>query len=244
MLMNLIPRIVVLVSLIATGSFFINGCVHDPEIAINNPVDTTGNPIDNNPCDSTKVYFQNQIAPIFYSSCALSGCHDALKHEEGIILDSYENIIRTGKVKAFDLNSGKLFDKIIDSDPKDRMPPPPMNALTTEQKNLIAQWILQGATNDSCSNSKNCDTISVSYTKEIAPIIHTNCKICHSGNPPLGNLSLTNYNEVKRIALDGSLVCVINWKIGCVQMPKGGKKLDACSILKIEAWISQGLLNN
>ncbi|MBL7821715.1 MAG: hypothetical protein JNL65_13980 [Saprospiraceae bacterium] len=242
--MKWIVNILVLFCLSTTVGMFINGCVHDPEFTITNPVDTNQVDPSGSNCDSTKVYFQNQIAPIFNSSCALAGCHDAIKHEEGIILDSYENIIRTGKIRAFDLNAGEIYDKITDSDPKDRMPPPPMSALSTEQKNLIAQWILQGATNDSCVNTKNCDTIAVSYSKEIAHLTNTNCKVCHSGNQPLGNLSLTNYNEVRSIAVNGSLVCVINWKNGCVPMPKGGKKLDACSISKIQAWINQGLLNN
>ncbi len=221
-------------------------CMHEPDAIGTDPIDTTGNPIDTNSilCDPNKVYFENQVAPIFNSSCALSGCHDAIKHEEGIQLDSYENIIKTGKIKPFDLNAGDIYEKINETNPKDRMPPPPMNALSQEQKNLIAQWILQGASNDSCIQSKNCDTSLVLFSKQVLPIINTNCKTCHSGSTPLGNISLVTYAEIKAEAITGKLTCVVNWKSACVPMPKGGKKLDACSIQTIEAWIHQGMINN
>ena len=112
--MKWIVNILVLFCLSTTVGMFINGCVHDPEFTITNPVDTNQVDPSGSNCDSTKVYFQNQIAPIFNSSCALAGCHDAIKHEEGIILDSYENIIRTGKIRAFDLNAGEIYDKITE----------------------------------------------------------------------------------------------------------------------------------
>lgn len=233
-------------------SVFFVGCMHDPLPAITNPIDTNTNPIDTNitdtvitkQCDSNKIYFKNQILPIFQSNCALSGCHDAIKHEEGIILDSYDNIIKTGNIRAFDISHGDIYERISSRDPNKRMPPPPMNVLSLTQQNLISEWILQGATNDSCDILKDCEVSSVSFMKDVMPIIDKNCKVCHSGNQPLGNLSLTNYTEIKSIVSNGKLVCVINWNTGCSQMPKGGKKLDSCSIRQIEAWINQGGLNN
>ncbi|MFZ1422181.1 MAG: c-type cytochrome domain-containing protein [Saprospiraceae bacterium] len=224
---------------------FLGGCVHDPIFISKDPLDTiTMDSTNQNACDTNIIYFQNQVLPIFQSSCALSGCHDPIKHEEGLILDTYQNILRTGDIRANNPSSGDIYKLISSQDPKKRMPPPPMNALSIEQQNLIYNWILQGAKNDSCKLSGNCNLIAISYSKEVLPIINTNCKVCHSGTAPLGNLSLTSYTEVKSIANNGKLVCSINWNVGCVSMPKGGKKLDVCSIQKIEAWIQQGGLNN
>jgi hypothetical protein len=124
------------------------------------------------------------------------------------------------------------------------MPPPPFNALSADQKKIIADWIRQGATNDKCDQSNTCDTLAVSFSKIILPIINTHCKTCHSGSTPFGNVFLTNFAEVRNYALNGKLVCVINWNNGCPKMPSGGQKLDDCSINQIENWINQGSQNN
>ena len=66
-------------------------CSHDVvEIVKTTIIDTTttgGNGNGNggggvlNPCDPSKVYFVNDVLPIFLSSCAYSGCHDAATHK-------------------------------------------------------------------------------------------------------------------------------------------------------------------
>ena len=48
------------------------------------------------PAIDTGICFKRDILPIFNSNCAVSGCHNKTKAEEGYILDSYQNIVRKG----------------------------------------------------------------------------------------------------------------------------------------------------
>lgn len=127
-------------------------CKHDPFLEDDTftPVDTTDvNPGDTTnmgtPCDPDVVYFDQQVLPILRSNCALSGCHDAATAQEEVILTSYENVMQTAEIVPFDLNESKLYEVITDDDPEDRMPPSPNTPLNSEQVQLIAKWILQGA---------------------------------------------------------------------------------------------------
>ena len=90
----------------------------------------------------------------------------------------------------------------------------------------------------------SCDTINVTFTKDVFPVIDVNCTVCHSGSAPSGNLSLTNYADIVVAAQNGSLIGVIDHQSGWSPMPKNGAKLDECTIKKIEAWVAAGTPNN
>ncbi len=249
--MKILSKLMVLLVLSSALGFQLGSCVHEPIFPDGMPNDTTMNPVDtttkdtmSKPCDPSKIYFNQQILPILLNTCATTGCHDPITKEDGVVLNSFENVIRTGDIKAFDPGGSKLYKAITERDLKKRMPPPPMNELNTDQIKLIFDWINQGAKNDSCDLPKSCDTLAVSFSKDVFPVMKNYCTVCHSGNTPQGNLSLNNYNEVKNVSTTGLLICVINWNTSCVKMPKGGQKLDACLISKIEAWIHQGTQNN
>src|SRR5688572_12769544 len=105
------------------------------------PIDTTGNPIDTSttggtPCDPNKVYFEMEILPLLKSNCAKSGCHDAATHEEGIILDSYQNVMNSDVIEPFDLDDSDLYEVITEDDDDKQMPPPPNQRLNPDQINL------------------------------------------------------------------------------------------------------------
>lgn len=205
----------------------------------NNPQDSTENV---EPCDSTIVYFEQQILPLITASCAYSGCHDAASAEDGVILDSYENIMQTAKVKPFNPGNSELYEVLVENDLDDRMPPPPNNPLTTEQIDLIALWIAQGAENTSCDNG--CDTTNVTFNATILPIISTYCQSCHSGTYPSGGIDLTSYTSIKKEADSGKLLGSIRWDQGYAAMPEGSNKMPDCKISQIETWINEGALNN
>jgi len=89
------------------------------------------------------------------------------------------------------------------------------------------------------------DTITtVSYSKDIVPILQQNCYNCHSGNFPSGNVTLGTYAADKAVAQKGSLYGSINHTAGYVPMPQGGTRLGSCQIARIKIWIEGGLLNN
>ena len=43
-------------------------------------------------CSPDTVYFNQTILPLITSNCAMSGCHDAISHKEGVILTDYTHI--------------------------------------------------------------------------------------------------------------------------------------------------------
>ena len=199
------------------------------------PIDTTGVP-----CDPDTVYFQNQILPLLVSNCALSGCHDVQSHEEGVITTNYTNIRQ--KVSPFNPNQSKLYKSIIDTDPGDRMPPPPAAAFTTEQKNLVKKWIEQGALNNVCNEGYGqCDTSNVTYTAYIQPLVANKCLGCHSNNNPGGGIKLTNLAEVKASVQTGKFYGSIAWEAGYIAMPQNGIQLSTCQTNKVKAWIDAGM---
>lgn len=193
------------------------------------------------PCDPDTVYFVNDILPIFTSNCAKSGCHDAGTAQEGIILTDYNSIMNTGDIEAYDPDDGKIWEAINEDDPDDRMPPPPNPKLTSEQKDMIYTWIMQGAKNNSCSG--DCDTSNVTFSGVIFPIIQNNCLGCHSGSFPSGGIDLSAYNGVQQVALDGRLFGAVNHLEGFTPMPQGGTLQD-CEIDQLNIWINAGAPNN
>jgi len=233
-------------SLMLLTAFFViisNACKHEP--LFDNP-DPDPDPMDTTKvsCDTSIVYFQQQVLPIFQSNCAQSGCHNAQTAQKGIILDSYQNIMATGDIKKDKPRDSKIMKKgILEDDPDDIMPPPPAQPLTQTQIALILKWIEQGALNNSCIVT-GCDTVDIGYVKHIRPIIVLKCQGCHHPANTSGGVNLANYEGVRQVAVDGRLSGAVNHLSGYVPMPQGGAKLPACEITQIEKWVNAGAPNN
>lgn len=95
--------------------------------------------------------------------------------------------------------------------------------------------------------SPNCSTnpnATISFKRDIYPIIKTNCLSCHNTTNHSGGIVLTNYDEIafsgKSNDLENSIRIASNGK---AYMPKGGRLLD-CEIALIQSWVKQGLMNN
>jgi hypothetical protein len=232
------------------------GCRHEPFMMPDDedfdPVDTTDMMVDTMVtdtssvlCDSTKVYFDQQVLPILRASCAFSGCHDATTASDGVILDNYDNVTLTGGVRAFELEGSDLYEVLVDDDDDDRMPQAPRARLPQDQINLIATWIREGAENLSCDPAAGgCDTLAVSFAAVVKPIIETNCQSCHSGGSPSGGINLSSYAGIKARADSGQLFGSMDWRNGFSRMPQGGPKLEQCKIDQIASWINDGAENN
>lgn len=96
---------------------------------------------------------------------------------------------------------------------------------------------------------QQCDTSSVSYSQHIAPLIQSKCLMCHGKNVYMtsgGGINLDGYNAISSYLNTNKtrFIGAIKWQAGYSPMPKGGTKLDNCSILKIEQWINNGYPNN
>lgn len=235
----------------------LSSCKHEVVTALQQIVDTTGtgnggggNGGGNgggggttNPCDPNTIYFQNDVLPIIISNCAQSGCHDAASAQDGIVLDNYDNIMRTGGIIKGNAWSSELYEVLVETDPEDVMPPAPKSRLSADQITLIAGWINAGAINNSCSDS-NCDTVNVKYSTHVDAIIANNCRGCHSGTNPSGSIALVSFDQVKSSAINGALMGTITHQTGYIAMPYRATKINDCDIRKIELWINAGMPNN
>lgn len=212
-------------------------CVHSPIISDD---EGTGDPV-NTPCDTTVIYFESDVLPILTTNCAYSGCHNAASAKDGVVLDNYANVIKTGDVKPYDAGNSDLYKVLTKKDPKKVMPPPPSKLLPSDI-NIILKWIQQGAKNIKCDNI-GCNTANMSFSKDIKPIIN-GCVVCHNVGNALGGVRLDTYDHIKTVASNGKLIGSLSWAPGFKAMPQGGNKIASCSIEKIQSWINAGALNN
>jgi len=81
--------------------------------------------------------------------------------------------------------------------------------------------------------SFGCDSINVTYTKNISKIMTGYCTSCHSGSQPEAGVSLTTYEEVK--ANEALIDLAIKHK-GKSDMPPGGQ-LNECAIKQWDLWL-------
>jgi uncharacterized membrane protein len=231
------------------GVFLLISCLNDKNTPLANQpviVDTTTIPIiPSTPavnCSPDTVYFQQSVLPLITSNCAMSGCHDAISKKDGVILTDYTNIRKEANPAS--PTSSDLY-KCLNETGEDRMPPAPAAAFNLTQKALVLKWIQQGAKNNSCvASSANCDTVNVTYSASVAPVLKTYCVGCHSAASPSAGIDLSTYAVVKVQAANGRLVGSITHAVGYKPMPSATSKLGSCEINQIQAWITKGMLNN
>ena len=99
---------------------------------------------------------------------------------------------------------------------------------------------------DKLAGNATCDTLNVSYSLQVVPILQNNCYTCHGAgsNAGSGGITLSNYAALKTYANSGYLVGNVTHAPGYIGMPYGLPKLPACEINTIVAWVNQGALNN
>ena len=236
---RMLPIVMAMVPLAFTA------CKHEPQLEpLVPPVnDDGGGGGDPQPCDPGTVYFQQQVLPILTSNCTnpapgLNCHHTANDENDWIQITSYESLMNSGVVQ-----DGDLWEAINDDDPDKVMPRPPAPPLTPAQIALIGQWIQQGAQNNSCE-SAGCDTLNVTYSQTIVPILQARCISCHSGPSPQGALDFTAWSVVNMVAMDGRLEAAITHAPQAAAMPPTGPMLPDCQIQQFLLWIDAGAPNN
>jgi mono/diheme cytochrome c family protein len=181
--------------------------------------------------------FSRDILPIISSNCATTGCHDNITKQEGVALTSYAQI--SLYVKPNSINTSKLYN-VLYATGESHMPPYNKTQLTQKNIDSIKSWINHGAKNELCVTG--CDSSKYAFTTNVLPIIDLNCKGCHSGASPGGNITLSNYASISIVAKNGQLVNSIKGN-GITRMPLTGS-LSTCDIAVIENWVKAGSLNN
>jgi len=92
----------------------------------------------------------------------------------------------------------------------------------------------------------NCDTINVTYSGSIQPMLSNYCYSCHdnANATAYGNqIKLENYSDVLTKVMDKTLYPAVA-QTGKYPMPKNSSKLSQCSINSLKIWIDAGAPNN
>ena len=89
-----------------------------------------------------------------------------------------------------------------------------------------------------------CDSVAISYSMDVFPIISAKCLGCHDASTNSGSITLESYGQVKAQVDNGDLGCSVNHGAGCSAMPKNAPQLPPCELKAINVWISEGALNN
>jgi hypothetical protein len=89
-----------------------------------------------------------------------------------------------------------------------------------------------------------CDLSNVTFKVTVQPILAKSCVSCHANNFPQGGVSLEGYDNVALWAKRGTLYNSIAHNGMALPMPKGGAKLDDCSVASIKKWVDSGFPNN
>ncbi len=97
-----------------------------------------------------ELCFENDILPIFQTSCGLSGCHDEATAKKGLVYSDYNTIMKS--ISPGNPNGSKAYKAIVSLFNE---PMPPNNRLSEEARTLIRIWIEQGAKNTSCADTSN-----------------------------------------------------------------------------------------
>ncbi|MEL7530010.1 MAG: c-type cytochrome domain-containing protein [Bacteroidota bacterium] len=244
-----------LMALMVLGLFALQltACVHEPTMIVPNPMDTI--PADTTPvidtssglqaCDPDSVYFRLDVLPILIANCAIGGCHNAGSAAAGVILDSYENTIKTTAVKVSNPSASDIYQRITTIDPNLKMPIPPAPPLLASEADLILKWIEQGAQDLVCDQLLDCDTADVSYANVVQPIlIERKCISCHDDDTPAAGLSFHTHELLVIVANNGTLLGSIGHDPGFAKMPPNAAKIPACEIAQITAWIDAGTPDN
>ncbi len=145
-----VVRRLFLSTLLITGCFFLTGCGDEKRL----PTEPTTEP----PADAT---FARVQAEVFTPKCALSGCHTSpvSAAPEGLVLDqgsAYDNIflIRSKqrpnlfRIAPSDPENSYLVRKIFPFTDITGEHMPQTGSITDAQRQLVKQWVAQGALRD------------------------------------------------------------------------------------------------
>ncbi len=90
--------------------------------------------------------FNRDIRPILSENCFYCHGQDPQKREADLRLDDRDAALAAGAFVPGDLDASEVMRRILSDDPDERMPPPKSNrVLSDKQKEILKQWILDGA---------------------------------------------------------------------------------------------------
>jgi mono/diheme cytochrome c family protein len=161
------------------------------------------------------VSFVDDVAPIIADNCL--GCHGMNNPRANLRLDTFAGWKRGGQngavLAAGAPNRSLILARLLAPNPNQRMPRG-QEPLERDEITTLANWINEGAKFDGDSETsalgqlrkqaemkdivipKPKGTETVSFTKDIAPMVVRLCIRCHSGNNPASGLSLVSFQDM------------------------------------------------
>lgn len=91
----------------------------------------------------------------------------------------------------------------------------------------------------------SCDTLNVSFSGIINPIISNNCLTCHGSSVALekgSGLDLEGYSNI--LSMQEAMLAAMKHESFAQPMPKDAPKLSDCNIRQFEIWIESGSPDN
>jgi|JI8StandDraft_1071087.scaffolds.fasta_scaffold162189_2 uncharacterized membrane protein len=183
--------------------------------------------------------YNDKVKNLLNSNCTGAGCHNTKDHKEDLDFTTYEGVLKA--VNPGNAQQSELY-RSVTSKGDERMPP--TYSLTEEEKNMLKNWINNGAKNNSCS-AQTCDTTQFTFNGKIKGLIKSNCEGCHKSTNASGAIILDSYaNLVSAINKGNQVMGSIKQQNGYSPMPKNTSKLADCDIRCLEKWISAGMPEN
>jgi WD40 repeat protein len=148
------------------------------------------------------ISYHRSIRPIFHQHCV--GCHQPAKPQGGYILTSHAALMKRGDSEQPGVVAGKpgkslLIKQILPRDGEPPVMPKGQSPLSTNEVNLIKNWILQGAKDDSPPSARSVVDADHLPTYALPPVISS---IAYSPDGKL--LAVSGYHEVMLHKPDGS----------------------------------------
>ena len=87
-----------------------------------------------------------------------------------------------------------------------------------------------------------CESTDMTYTANIKSLLDTTCATsgCHDANAVTSIGALDTYENAVAFVSFGRILGAINHNDGFSAMPKGGNKVDDCTIDQITNWVNNG----
>jgi len=215
--------------------------------------------------------YVKDVAPILQANCV--SCHGGAKPADGKDFSSYAGLMAAADDQGLVVTPGKaqfsqLYETLFAGNtagfalmparpkPSPSATPLPPTPLSDDDRQIIADWINQGAVEIVSSTP-----ILRSYTKDIAPFLQTNCIRCHSGGPDKAadGKDYTTYQNLMATTDDNGPIVVpksgktsqfyqtlrIDNTYGYKLMPRDTiVQLPDSTLQMIEDWIDQGAVEN
>jgi mono/diheme cytochrome c family protein len=214
------------------------------------------------------VSFVKQVAPILNTRCG--SCH--VRNARGMFsMASFESLMTgppDGKVViAGNVKGSDLIVKV-----EDKEMPPNGSGIPDSELATLRKWVEEGAKFDGPDPKAQLTSLltgqqaaampaatvqqatgkeSISFAKDIAPILSQSCTGCHGAMRPRANFSLLTIESLLRGGdrgepvlpgkpADSLLVKKLKGTADGARMPMGRDPLDEATIAKIEKWIEEG----